>query len=311
MTDREKALADARAAIEKRWGEDTFGFSESAGGIPSGSLSLDRIIGTGGFPRGGMVMLAGEEGVGKSTLAIQACANAQRAGGHAAYIDMEAGMDFDYARALGVDTDKWLYSMPNTGEQVLEITNALVDAGIDLVVIDSVATLTTEDVVNGDVKAKQYASVASLLSNNLPNTKRQARKNGSSILLVNQLRDDLGNVDRRTGRVKQKAYGGWTGRHSPDVIIFLRPAYEQGIEWTERQKVRAVTDKNRYAPPHQTAEFYIEYGKGVIREEEILDIAFQDEILQMRGAYVYMDGENVGYKKDIRSNQDLFDAIAA
>src|SRR3990172_867995 len=160
MTDREKALADARAAIEKRWGEDTFKDDVVVGSVSTGILSLDHAIGVGGFPRGRMTMIVGPEGSGKTSSQFSAIGIAQSIGGNGAFIDMEAKADHGWARTLGVDTDKWLYARPKTGEQAIDIAITLMEAGIDIVAIDSIPAMRPDELVNGgDIKAKQYALI--------------------------------------------------------------------------------------------------------------------------------------------------------
>src|SRR3954470_20445997 len=331
--DREKALQLALAQIEKnhgkgsvmRLGDDT---RPPIGVIPTGSIALDVALGLGGLPRGRVVEIYGPESSGKTTVALHAVANAQRAGGIVAFIDAEHALDPDYAKALGVDTDALLVSQPDSGEQALEIADMLVRSGaLDLVVIDSVAALVPRAEIEGEMGDSHVGLQARLMSQALRKMTGALSNSGTTMIFINQLREKIGvmfgSPETTTGGKALKFYA------SVRLDVRRIETLKDGQDMVgNRTRVKVV--KNKVAPPFKQAEFDIMYGKGISREGGLIDVREGGEAAAgagrrrgggggappARGAaawYTY-EGDQLGQGKEnarnfLKDNPDLADEI--
>lgn len=303
--DREKALESALAQIDRQFGKGSvmrLGSDERAPVevIPTGSIALDVALGVGGLPRGRIVEIYGPESSGKTTLTLHAIANAQRAGGIAAFIDAEHALDPDYAQKLGVDIDQLLVSQPDTGEQALEIADMLVRSGaIDLVVIDSVAALVPKAEIEGEMGDSHVGLQARLMSQALRKLTGGLNQTRTTAIFINQLREKIGVF---FGSPETTA-GGKALKFYASVRLDIRriETLKDGTDAVgNRTRVKVV--KNKMAPPFKQAEFDILFGTGISREGSLIDFGVEHEIVKKSGSWYTYDGEQLGQGKENARN---------
>ncbi|GAA4376770.1 recombinase RecA [Agromyces bauzanensis] len=303
--DREKALETALAQIDRQFGKGSvmrLGSEERAPVevIPTGSIALDVALGVGGLPRGRIIEIYGPESSGKTTLTLHAIANAQRAGGIAAFIDAEHALDPDYAKKLGVDIDSLLVSQPDTGEQALEIADMLIRSGsIDLVVIDSVAALVPRAEIEGEMGDSHVGLQARLMSQALRKLTGGLNQTKTTAIFINQLREKIGVF---FGSPETTA-GGKALKFYASVRLDIRriETLKDGTEAVgNRTRVKVV--KNKMAPPFKQAEFDILYGIGISREGSLIDYGVDQGIVKKSGAWYTYDGDQLGQGKENARN---------
>ena len=317
--DKKKALETAMAQIERNYGKGSImRLGENLGvmveSIPTGSLSLDLALGIGGLPKGRIIEVYGPESSGKTTLALHVVAEAQKRGGEVAFIDAEHALDPTYARALGVDIDSMLISQPDTGEQGLEICEALVRSGaIDVVVVDSVAALTPRAEIEGDMGDSHVGLLARLMSQALRKLAGSIAKTNCIVIFINQLREKVGvmygNPEVTTGGRALKFYA------SVRIDVRRVEALKNGGE-VIGNRTRAKIVKNKVAPPFREAEFDIMYGEGISKWGELVDLAVKLDILQKSGSWFSMGETRLGQGRDavkeyLKNNPELADRIEA
>ena len=318
-SDKKKALDTAIAQIERDFGKGSImRLGENAQimveAIPTGSLSLDVALGIGGVPKGRIIEIYGPESSGKTTLALHIVAEAQKRGGEVAFIDAEHALDPTYARALGVDIDSMLISQPDTGEQGLEICEALVRSGaIDVVVVDSVAALTPRAEIEGDMGDSHVGLLARLMSQALRKLAGSISKTNCVVIFINQLREKVGvvygNPEVTTGGRALKFYS------SVRMEVRRVEAIKNGTE-VVGNRTRAKIVKNKVAPPFREAEFEIMYGEGISKWGELVDLAVKLDILQKSGSWFSMGEQRVGQGREavktfLQQNPEVADKIEA
>ncbi len=315
--DRDKALETALVQIERQFGKGSvMRLGDDARApvevIPTGSIALDVALGIGGLPRGRVVEIYGPESSGKTTVALHAVANAQKAGGIAAFIDAEHALDPEYAKRLGVDTDALLVSQPDTGEQALEIADMLVRSGaLDLVVIDSVAALVPRAEIEGEMGDSHVGLQARLMSQALRKLAGALNQTKTTAIFINQLREKIGvmfgSPETTTGGRALKFYA------SVRLDVRRIETLKDGTDPVgSRTRIKVV--KNKMAPPFKQAEMDILYGIGISREGGLIDLGVEQGIVRKSGAWYTYEGDQLGQGKEnarnfLRSNPDLSDEI--
>jgi recombination protein RecA len=316
--ERNKAIDIAVGQIEKQFGKGSImrlGQRNSVtpiGAISTGSISIDYALGIGGLPRGRVTEIFGPESSGKTTLALQVIAEAQKAGGMAAFVDAEHALDAQYAQKLGVDLENLLVSQPDNGEQALEIVEVLIRSNsVDVVVVDSVAALVPKAEIEGEMGEAQMGLQARLMSQALRKLTGVVSKSNTTLIFINQLREKIGvmfgNPETTTGGRALKFYA------SVRVDIRRIASIKDGDQVIGgRTRVKVV--KNKVAPPFREAEFDVMYGEGISREGDLLDLAVEKRIVEKSGAWFAYAGERLGQgrenaKQFLKDNADVRRAI--
>lgn len=298
---RTQALDQALKSIEKQYGKGAIMRlgdepDRKVDATPTGSLGLDIALGIGGFPKGRIIEVYGPESSGKTTLALHAIAEAQKHGGYVAFIDAEHALDAQYAKRLGVDIDNLLLSQPDTGEQALEITEALVRSGsVDTVVVDSVAALVPEAEINGDMGDSHVGLQARLMSQAMRKLSGVISKTNTTAIFINQIREKVGimfgNPETTPGGRALKFYS------SVRLEIRRSEAIKNGTEIVGN-KARIKVVKNKVAPPFKVVEVDIVYGQGISKVGELLDLATDLEFIQKSGAWYAYDNQKIGQGRE-------------
>ena len=317
LSDKKKALETAISQIEKNFGKGTVMRlgdrpEMNVEAIPTGSLALDAALGIGGVPKGRIIEIYGPESSGKTTLALHIVAQAQKRGGEVAFVDAEHALDPDYAARIGVDIDSMLVSQPDTGEQALEITDALVRSGaVDVVVVDSVAALTPRAEIEGEMGDTFVGLQARLMSQALRKLAGNISKTNCVVIFINQLRMKIGvmygNPETTTGGNSLKFYA------SVRIDIRRTEAIKNGTEIVGN-RTRAKIVKNKVAPPFKEAIFDIMYGEGISKWGELVDLAVQLDLINKSGSWFSIGDERIGQGRDnaklyLQEHPDVADRI--
>jgi recombination protein RecA len=315
--DRDKALDTALAQIDRQFGKGSvmrLGDDVRAPieVIPTGSIALDVALGIGGLPRGRVVEIYGPESSGKTTVALHAIANAQRAGGIAAFIDAEHALDPDYAKKLGVDTDALLVSQPDTGEQALEIADMLIRSGaLDIIVIDSVAALVPRAEIEGEMGDSHVGLQARLMSQALRKLTGALSQSKTTAVFINQLREKVGVMFGSP----ETTSGGRALKFYASVRLDVRriETLKDGQE-AVGNRVRVKVVKNKVSPPFRQAEMDLLFGQGISREGGLIDMGVEQGLVRKSGAWYTYDGDQLGQGKEnarsfLRDNPDLTDEL--
>jgi recombination protein RecA len=318
LSDRKAALDMALKQIEKQFGKGSImKLGEKTdlqiSTVPSGSLALDAALGVGGYPRGRIIEIYGPESSGKTTVALHAIAEVQAQGGQAAFIDAEHALDPIYAQKLGVNIDELILSQPDTGEQALEIAEALVRSGaIDIIVIDSVAALVPKAEIEGEMGDSHMGLQARLMSQALRKLSGVINKSNTICIFINQVRDKIGVMFGNP----ETTPGGRALKFYSSIRLEVRRAetIKQGSEMVgSKTKIKVV--KNKVAPPFRTAEVDIMFGEGISKEGEIVDIGAELDIIQKSGSWYSYNDERIGQgrenvKQFLKANPEIRDEIA-
>ncbi|WP_028486184.1 recombinase RecA [Thiomicrorhabdus chilensis] len=317
---KQKALAAALGQIEKQFGKGSImrmgdeGVARDIEAISTGSLGLDMALGIGGLPKGRVVEIYGPESSGKTTLTLHAIAEAQKMGGTAAFVDAEHALDPIYAEKLGVDIDNLLVSQPDTGEQALEITDALVRSGaVDIVVVDSVAALTPKAEIEGDMGDSHMGLQARLMSQALRKLTANIKRTNTLVIFINQIRMKIGvmfgSPETTTGGNALKFYA------SVRLDIRRIGAIKKGDEILGNE-TRVKVVKNKVSPPFKQVEFDILYGQGISREGEIIDLGVKEKLIEKSGSWYSYNDQKIGQGKDnvrqyLVENADIAETLMA
>jgi recombination protein RecA len=316
--ERGKAVELAVGQIEKQFGKGSImrlgqkGAIQPIDSIPTGSISIDFALGVGGMPRGRVIEIYGPESSGKTTLALQVIAQAQKLGGTSAFVDAEHALDAAYAKKLGVDLDNLLVSQPDNGEQALEIVEVLIrSGGVDVVVVDSVAALVPRAEIEGEMGDAQMGLQARLMSQALRKLTGVVSKSKTCLIFINQLREKIGvmfgNPETTTGGRALKFY-------SSVRVDIRRIASIKDGDTVVGGRTRVKVVKNKLAPPFREAEFDVMYGEGISREGDLLDLAVDKRIVEKSGTWFAYNGERLGQGREnakafLRDNPDAFKKI--
>lgn len=317
--EKERAIEAARLQIEKQFGQGSLmklGDRTNGAGIPtipSGSILLDEALGVGGYPRGRVIEIYGPESSGKTTLALHAIAEAQKLGGIAAFIDAEHALDPSYAKNLGVNIDELWVSQPDTGEQALEIAESLVRSGaVDIIVVDSVAALTPQAEIEGDMGDSHMGLQARLMSQALRKLTGTLSKSGTCLVFINQIRMKIGvmfgNPETTTGGKALKFYS------SVRLEVRRIETITQGSDNAIGNKVRVKVVKNKVAPPFKKVEMEIIFGKGISSSGSLLDAALKYDLVQKSGSWYSYGEERIGQGREnaklfLESNADIYQIV--
>jgi recombination protein RecA len=318
LKERTKAIDIAVGQIEKQFGKGSImrlgqkGAIAPIDAISTGSISIDYALGVGGLPRGRVIEIYGPESSGKTTLSLQVIAEAQKAGGMAAFVDAEHALDAQYAQKLGIDLDNLLVSQPDNGEQALEIVEVLIRSNsVDVVVVDSVAALVPKAEIEGEMGEAQMGLQARLMSQALRKLTGAVSKSKTTLIFINQLREKIGvmfgNPETTTGGRALKFYA------SVRIDIRRIASIKDGDQVIGgRTRVKVV--KNKVAPPFREAEFDVMYGEGISREGDLLDLAVEKRIIEKSGAWFAYGGERLGQGREnvktfLKENPDVRQAI--
>lgn len=315
--DKDKSLENAMAQIDRAHGKGAvMRLGDQARApievIPTGATALDVALGIGGLPRGRVVEIYGPESSGKTTVALHAVANAQKAGGVAAFIDAEHALDPEYAKRLGVDTDALLISQPDSGEQALEIADMLIRSGaLDIIVIDSVAALVPRAEIDGEMGDSHVGLQARLMSQALRKMTGAINGSGTTAIFINQLREKIGvmfgSPETTTGGKALKFYA------SVRLDVRRIETLKDGTDMVgNRTRIKVV--KNKLAPPFKQAEFDIMYGHGISREGSLIDVGVDTGLVRKAGAWYTYEGDQLGQGKEksrqfLKDNPDLADEL--
>ena len=318
-SDKKKAIDSAMSQIEKMYGKGSImrlgdRTALNVEFIPTGSLALDVALGIGGLPKGRIIEIYGPESSGKTTLALHVVAEAQKRGGEVAFVDAEHALDPTYAHALGVKVEDMLISQPDTGEQALEITEALVRSGaIDVIVVDSVAALVPRAEIEGEMGDSYVGLHARLMSQALRKLTGAIGKTNTIVIFINQLREKVGvmygNPEVTTGGRALKFYA------SVRIDVRRVEALKNGSEIIGN-RTRAKVVKNKMAPPFREAEFDIMYGEGIVRESELIDLGVKLDLVQKAGSWFSMGETRIGQGRDaakryLQENPEIRDQLEA